>query len=168
MSQTKNFKFHVQYTAKDLWIFSMYNSYKGHLGVFNAIFTFAALYLLITQWSEAPAVYVFIMAMCVMMFTFWQPAILFYKARKQAAKPGMQVPIDITCSESGVLIAQGELENKVSWNQVVQVAYVKGEIILYMDKIRAYLLPEKVVGEQKVELFELFRQVLPKERLKRI
>ncbi len=168
MSQEKNFKFHVQYTAKDLWIFSMYNSYKGHLGIFNAIFTLAALYLLITQWSEAPVVYVCIMAMCVMMFTLWQPAILYYKARKQAAKPGMQVPIDVECSKDGVVISQGELNNEVSWNKVVQVAYVKGEIILYMDKIHAYLLPEAVVGEQKEGLFELFRQVMPKERLKRI
>ena len=34
-------------TAKDLWAFSMYHANAGLMGIFNLLFTLAALYLLI-------------------------------------------------------------------------------------------------------------------------
>ena len=39
-------------TAKDLWAFSMYHANAGLMGIFNLLFTLAALYLLIFRWSS--------------------------------------------------------------------------------------------------------------------
>ena len=52
MAQEETFQFHVQVTAKNLWMFSMYHSNKGYLGIFNLLFTLASLYLLVVRWSE--------------------------------------------------------------------------------------------------------------------
>ena len=45
------FSFSITLDAKELWKFSMYHANKGYLGVFNVLFTIAAVYLLITQWA---------------------------------------------------------------------------------------------------------------------
>ena len=45
------FSFPVTLNAAELWKFSMYHANKGYLGVFNVLFTIAAVYLLITQWA---------------------------------------------------------------------------------------------------------------------
>ena len=37
----------LRITAKDLWMFSMYHANAGFMGMFNLIFSLAALYLLI-------------------------------------------------------------------------------------------------------------------------
>ena len=38
MEQNESVRFRIQITAKDLWMFSMYHSNKGYLGVFNLVF----------------------------------------------------------------------------------------------------------------------------------
>ena len=45
MEQNESVRFRIQITAKDLWMFSMYHSNKGYLGVFNLFFTLASLWL---------------------------------------------------------------------------------------------------------------------------
>ena len=84
MAQEQTFRFHIQMQAKDLWKFSMYHANKGYLLVFNVLFTLASLYLLVTKWGETGAAYRLLLLVCVMMFTVWQPGILFLKALKQA------------------------------------------------------------------------------------
>ena len=44
MDQKKEIRFRVRMTANDLWRFSMYHANKGYLGVFNVLFTLAALF----------------------------------------------------------------------------------------------------------------------------
>ena len=41
----------LRITAKDLWMFSMYHANAGFMGMFNLIFSLAALYLLIFRWE---------------------------------------------------------------------------------------------------------------------
>lgn len=44
-------------TAKELWIFSMYHANAGFMGIFNVLFSLAALYLLIFRWSSTTVPY---------------------------------------------------------------------------------------------------------------
>ena len=52
MVQTDPVAFTVKLTAKDLWKFSLYHSNKGMLGIFNVIFSLAAIFLLVTTWGR--------------------------------------------------------------------------------------------------------------------
>ena len=63
------FSFPVTLNAAELWKFSMYHANKGYLGVFNVLFTIAAVYLLITQWAVVSGPYRVLLVMCVLMFT---------------------------------------------------------------------------------------------------
>ncbi len=72
MVQTDPVAFTVKLTAKDLWKFSLYHSNKGMLGIFNVIFSLAAIFLLVTTWSPTQRCTgrCFV---CALMFTVWQP-----------------------------------------------------------------------------------------------
>lgn len=168
MKQENVLHFHNQLTAKDLWGFSLYHSNRGHLGVFNLLFTLAAVFLLVTKWGEFTIAYRALLVVCAMLFTVWQPFQLYLKAGKQAKSKAVQEPMDMTISEEGIAIRQMDQEILVQWEQVATVEGVKGMVIIYTDRIHAYLLPERVVGEQREALVTLFRKVLPKARLKRI
>lgn len=168
MKQETVFHFRNQLTAKDLWGFSLYHSNRGHLGVFNVLFTLAALFLLVTRWGEFTVAYRLLLVVCAMLFPVWQPFQLYLKAGKQAKSKAAQEPMDMTIGEDGITIRQMDQEVSVQWDQVARIEAVKGMVIVYTDRIHAYLLPDRVVGEQREALFELFKKVLPKERLKRI
>lgn len=168
MKQETVFHFHIQITAKDLWRFSMYHSNKGYLGVFNILFTLAALWLLVTRWGEVTVPYRLLLIVCALMFTVWQPFLLYLKARKQAAGKAVKEPMDITCTREGLVVEQSGQKQEVRWEEAGRLERGIRQYIIYMDRIHAYLLPDEAVGDQKEQLTALFQEVLPKERRKRV
>lgn len=168
MAQEQTFQFHIQTEAKDLWRFSMYHANKGYLGVFNVLFTLASFYLLVSQWSSTSAAYRLLLLVCVLMFTVWQPGLLFLKAMKQTRNDRLKAPVDMTFTKDGFTVAREDQSMDVTWDQVGRVVGIKGEYILYMGRSRAYLLPDRIMGENKEPFAAFLREVLPGERLKRV
>lgn len=168
MAQEQKIQFHIQMKAKDLWKFSMYHANKGYLGVFNVLFTLASLYLLVTKWSETGVAYRLLLLVCVMMFTVWQPGILFLKALKQAGNERLKAAMDMVFDDKGFTVSQGEQSMEVAWDEVTRVVRIPGIYILYMSRIRAYLISDQVLGGEREKFVEFLRSVLPKERLKRV
>ncbi len=168
MSQEKELRFRIHMTANDLWRFSMYHANKGYLGFFNVLFTLAAIFLLVFQGAEMLLPQRFLLVVCALMFTVWQPLLLLTKSRRQAAGPGMREPIEMIFSDGGILVEQGGEHAELLWEDVRQVKHVLGETILYTDRIHAYLLPDTAVGDRKEALLELFRAKLPPEKRRRL
>ena len=152
MAKGQTFQFHIQVEAGDLWRFSMYHANKGYLGIFNVLFTLASLYLLVTKWTSSTMAY----------------RLLFLKAMKQAKNQRLKAPMDMTFTKEGFVVAQGEESMKVTWDQIGRAVGIPGEYILYMGRMRAYLLPDRVMGEEKAKFGEFLRETLPGERLKRV
>ena len=168
MDKDSMFHFHIQIMARDLWGFSMYHSNKGYLGIFNVLFTLAALWLLVTRWGEFSIPYHLLLLVCALMFTVWQPLLLYLKARKQAKGAAVKAPMDMTFTKEGFVIEQNDQRQEVSWDQIGRVEHMQGQLIIYMSRIRAYLLPDRIVGEDREGLWNLMREAVPKERRKGI
>ena len=158
----------VKLTAKDLWKFSMYHSYQGLQGLFNIIFSAAAVFLLITTWSSNSTPYRVLLIVCALMFTVWQPGILYLKAARQAKNPRIQNSMLLSFDEEGILVSQGEESLPIAWENIGKVDRAGDMMILYMDRVHAYLLPDSVLGEKKTEIRSLIKEKLPPERRKRI
>jgi hypothetical protein len=168
MAGEERFHFHIQMDAKDLWMFSMYHANKGYLGVFNVLFTLASLYLLVTQWSQTGMGRRLLLLVCVLMFTVWQPGLLFLKAMKQLKNDRMKSPMDMTFTKEGFTVTQKDQSMDVAWDQIRGVVGIRGEYILYMGQMRAYLIPDRILGQDKEKFAGFLREVLPGERLKRV
>ena len=168
MVQTSPLVFTVKLTAKDLWKFSLYHSNKGMLGIFNVIFSLAAIFLLVTTWRSNTVMYRALLIVCALMFTVWQPFLLYLKAAKQSKRPVIQNPMDLSFSREGIVVTQGTERLELIWENIGRVERIRGMIIVYMGKVRAYLLPDTITGEKKEELLDLFRESLPAERRKKI
>ena len=168
MGEADTCRFHIQLTAKELWRFTMYHSNRGFTGIFNVIFTVGALFLLCRNWSTATTSYKLVLFLCILMFTVWQPGLLYRKAKIQAKSPMIAVPMDLTFSTKGVGVAQGDQSSELTWDRIARADRAPGMIILYMDKIHAYLIPASAMNGQEQALLTLLREHLPKERRKRI
>ena len=164
----KTIKFEIQVTAKLLWRFSMYHTNRGATGLFNLIFTVAALALLVTRWGVSSGMYRFTMLFCAMIFTVLQPLMLYRKATAQARQPALKEPMALEFSEEGLLVRQMEQEAQFAWDQIGRIDKTRKMIIVYMDRIHAYLIPEELYADNLEEFTALLHEYLPKERLKRI
>ena len=77
-------------------------------------------------------------------------------------------PMEMTLSKNGFVIEQNGEKQEILWEQVGSVEHMKGQLIIYMSRIRAYLIPDRAIGDQKEAFFVLLREVIPKERRKRV
>ncbi len=168
MEQKNEITIEVRMTANDLWRFSMYHANKGYFGVFNVLFTLAVLYLLFFQGAQMALPQRLLLVVCALLFTVWQPLLLMMKARKQAAGAGAREPVAMTFSGDGIRVEQMGEHLELKWEDVRRVKRIPGELLLYTDRIHAYLLPDDAVGGKKEELVKLFRENLPKEKRKGI
>lgn len=164
----KELRFEVKLGVKDLWQFSMYHANAGMLGIVNLLFTLAALFLIVTRWGTLTTPYRALLVVCALMFTVWQPLLLYNKARKQAKASAVKEPMMLTFGEEGLRVEQSEQEALFAWDQMGRLDRMPTMVILYMDRVHAYLLPKSVMGEQEEEFYEMVRAYLPKERRRRI
>lgn len=160
----KEMKFEVKLSAKDLWQFSMYHANGGLTGLFNLIFTAAAVFLLIFRWGTLSDAYRLLLVGCALIFTVLQPALLYNKVRRQAKTPVMQQPMYLTFHENGLKVEQNDQNVDFSWDQMGRMSRKPTLVILYMDRVHAYLLPKAVLGSREEEFYEMVRKHLPKEK----
>lgn len=168
MADQKTFSFNVQLTVKELWQFSLYHSYKGLMGIFNVLFTIAALYVLIMNWTSMAVSQKVLMILCVLMFTVIQPFMLYLKAARQSKVPAVKEPMQLLFTKEAISIAQAGQEAVVAWEQVGRVEGTPFMLIFYMDRVHAYLIPKSLMGAQEAEFRALIRECLPKARYKRV
>lgn len=168
IEQTDPLVFEVRLSAGDLWKFSMYYSYRGLKGLFNFIFTAAAVYLLVTNWNIVSVWYRALLVICALMFTVWHPSLLYLKAARQAKAPAMKNPTRLSFSKEGIVVSQGEERLYLTWEAIALAEQVSTLLIIYMDRVHAYLLPDSLTGDGKEELCGLIRQMLPPGRRKRV
>ena len=161
-------EFTLQLSAKELWQFSLYHANGGMLGIFNLLFTVAAFYLLVTKWTAVTIPYRILLIVCVLLFTVWLPLLLYNKARKQAKSPAVKNPMTLSFGEDGLVVSQNGQEAEFSWDQMARMDKAHGITVLYMDRVHAYLIPKKVLGDREEAFYEMVRRHLPKERRKRI
>lgn len=164
----KELCFEVKLDVKDLWQFSMYHANAGMLGIVNLLFTLAALFLIVTRWGMLTTPYRALLVVCALMFTVWQPLLLYHKARKQAKATAVKEPMMLVFGEEGLKVEQNGQEALFAWDQMGRLDKMPTMVILYMDRVHAYLLPKSVMGNREGEFYEMVREYLPKERRRRI
>ena len=155
-------------TAKDLWAFSMYHANAGLMGIFNLLFTLAALYLLIFRWSSTTTPYRCLLVICVLVFTVWQPFLLWTKAKKQAKRPAVKDPMRLVFDDEKLTVSQTDNQAEFTWEQMGLLDAKPSMYILYMDRVHAYLLPKTALGDQEEAFRELVTAHLPKEKRRKI
>ena len=105
-------------TAKDLWAFSMYHANAGFMGIFNGLFSLAALYLLIFRWNTTTVPYRCLLVVCALIFTVWQPCLLWLKASKQAKRPAVKNPMRLMFDQEKLTVSQEDNSADFTWEQM--------------------------------------------------
>lgn len=161
-------KFSIKMTAKDLFEFSMYNSYSGGMGIFNVIFTVTALALLIFTWNwGGVSIYQrLILVFCCLIFTVLQPALLHFKSKKQTEMIGFSTPVNLTLTDELIKVEQAGVEGDLEWTNVWKVVRIPSMIIIKVGPSHGYLIPNRSLAGQEEELIALLRRVLPEKKTK--
>lgn len=153
-------KVEVKLTTKELFNFMMYHTYSSFSGYIGILLSVLALLALVYSWNT-PAVGILqksILFLTGILFTVIQPCMLYLKSKKQVKmSESINKPLLYQINGEGITISQDEQKVKTKWDEVIKVTNTKLSVILYVSRVRAFILPKSAIEEQMEDLKNLIR-----------
>lgn len=150
-------KFEIKISARELFYFSMCHTYSTFAGLSGTIFSVFCLVVLVATWGTVALNYTFLLAVCALLFTVWNPISLWGKAKRQARAEVFAKPLAYQLDEKGIQVTQGDQTADYGWDYVFKARQVKKAFFIYTDPIHAFILPKEQLGGKDMELASLLK-----------
>ena len=151
-------KIDMQLNAKDIWLFSMYHSNRGFLLIFNVLFTVVMYYYMITSWNKIDTPRKIMFVLLANMFLIIQPAMLYLKSAKQARSEAIRAGLSLEMNDEGIVGSSKGESIDFKWESGFRSRIVPGIIIIYVDAVRGYLLPDRYTKEKKEKIVAVLKE----------
>ena len=151
-------KIDMQLNAKDIWLFSMYHSNRGFLLIFNVLFTVVMYYYMITSWNKIDTPRKIMFVLLANMFLIIQPAMLYLKSAKQARSEAIRAGLSLEMNDEGIVVSSKGESIDFKWESGFRSRIVPGIIIIYVDAVRGYLLPDRYTKENKEKIVDVLKE----------
>ena len=152
-------KVRITLSAKDIFEFSMYHTYKavyGIIGVLISVVAFAAAIYSIGKTDVLNTVLLFVVGL---MFTVFQPLMIWHRSKKQAKKNrSIGTYLEYTFNENGFNISDGENEDDILWPAILKISNTKNLTLLYTTMMRAFILPKAAFADKYDEFKNMINE----------
>ena len=157
----------VKITAKDLYLFNIRQAYKGmqgFLSILLPVLVFAYAWASVGKAStESIVVYVVLG----IVFFVYVPISLWLRVNKIMKDPtnALTKTLHYTFEEEAIRVAVEEENVDFQWENIFQMKTSGKYILIYTNRINAYILPLEQVGEKYEALSKLAHAKLEKHRI---
>ena len=163
-------EFDIKLAAKDMFRFNMYQTYTSFIGWSSIIFSIAmfglAGYTGYTH-GEAALSNIVMYAMVGVLLLVYMPITLRLRAGQSIkASPVLSNTLHYHVDGDGFTVTQGEANGVLAWKQIYKMVATKHLVLVYSNRINAYVIPRTQLGEHYVPLAKLATDKLPKFRVR--
>lgn len=160
-------EFDIKLTSRDMYRFNMYQAYTGTQGwisILSAVLVFAVAW---TRHADMEASKLVMYLVFGILLLIYLPAVLYMRSKQSlAASPALRESLHYCVDEDGIHVSQGEAAADLKWNQIYRMVATKSNVLVYSNRINAYVIPREQLGEKYVTLSELANKNLEKHRVK--
>ena len=160
-------EFDIKLTPKDMFRFNMYQTYSGFSGISSIVFAIALFGLSVYTYGEVPFAKTIMYVGIGILLLVYMPVTLWMRSKQTLkASPVLSSTLHYEVDKDGFTVTQGEASGVLAWKQIYKMVATKHLVLVYSNRINAYVIPKKQLGEQYVELAKLAREKLPKYRFR--
>lgn len=143
----------IKIGTKDMFYFFMRHNYACFSGLFGLFISFGALLLLLIRFPQYDLTAKCLLVLVALLFTVIQPLQLLLKAANQIKRtPMFWEPIRYTFRRDGLELSQKDQNGVIPWEQVMKVIDTGSYMIIYITRMRAYILPKnQMQGLDKIK-----------------
>ena len=160
-------EFDTKLTAKDMYRFNMYQTYSG---IHGWVSVFAAIFLWVIAARNYDSVTTNYTIFCVvfgLVFLFYFPITLYLHSKHAiAASKVLSSTLHYEVGEEGIRVSQGEESAELKWQQIYRMVATKHNVLVYSNRVNAYVIPREQLGEAYTPLAEIANAKLEKHRVK--
>lgn len=160
-------EFDIKLTSQDMYRFNMYQIYSGMQG-WVSIFMAILLWVVAGKtYGEVTMTYTILYIVFGAVFLFYLPLSLYMRAKHSiAVSQELRDTLHYVVGESGFKVSQGEANAELKWEQIYKMVATRHNVLVYSNRINAYVIPKNQLGESYTPLAELANAKLEKHRVK--
>ena len=163
-----NIKLDVKIQAKDLFQFNISQTYAGVQGVLSIILPILVFAYAVTSYGEVGIGSTLVYVGVGIMFLVYVPFSLWRRSKKVVEDPNNALSkiIHYEFNEEGIRVSVGEESVELSWSNVFLMKASGKLLLIYTNRINAYILPLDQVEESYEAISKLAHAKLEKHRIK--
>ena len=134
-------EFDAAITEKDMYRFNLYHAYHGFQGICATLVGFWVLVTAALTFGKVEVQYTLLYIVFGIVFLVYVPASLYLRSKKQIQ--GSEV-----LDDAGIHVSQGGQTADLEWKQIYKMVSTKSSLLVYSNRVNAYVIPREAVGQQ--------------------
>lgn len=160
-------KFDIKLSSKDMFRFNMYQTYSGFQGWFSIILAAVIFGVAVKNYGTVETG---MMVMYIFLGVFsliYIPLTLWLKSKSAInSSDVLKYTLHYEVDEKGFHVSQEEANADLLWEQIYKMTATKSNVLVYSNRVNAYVIPREQLGDQYETLTKLAKEQLPKFRVK--
>ena len=160
--------FNIKLAAQDLFKFNIIQAYRGVQGFLSIllpvlIFSYAA-----TSFGQVSIGYTLLYVGLGILFLVYVPVSLWMRVKKTISDPNnaLSKTLHYEFAEEGIRVSVEEDSVEFKWENIFQMKETKDMVLVYTNRINAYIIPKNQLADNYKQLSELAHKKLEKYRIK--
>ena len=133
----------------------MTDRYSSLAGLVQIIFVVSLVILILRKWDSLGVFMKILILIGLSLFTIIQPLAFWINAKK-SIDPNMP-ETELTFDERNMVIRVNSYTQRIPYSNIVRVVNKPNMLIVQPDDKHIYILPSRVLGNEKKELFEYLK-----------
>lgn len=160
--------FDIKLDAKDLYKFNMMQAYKGMQGFLSILLPVLVFAYAVVTFGQVSIGTTLVYVGLGVMFLVYVPVSLWMRVKKIMADSNNAISKELhyEFSEDSIRVSVEEENVEFKWENIFQMKSTKDMVLVYTNRINAYILPKAQLGDKYKELSELGHEKLEKFRIK--
>lgn len=160
-------EFDAAITEKDMYQFNLYHAYHGFQGIVATLVGVWVLIMAGITFGKVGVMYTLLYLVLGVVFLVYVPVSLNLRSKQQIRnseilKQALHYKID----DAGIHVSQGEQTADLDWKQIYKMVSTKNSLLIYSNRVNAYVIPRQAVGQQYEKVVGLAVNHLEGYRLK--
>ena len=168
MESTMNVSFDIKLTVKDLYKFNILQAYKGMQGILSIILPLLVFAYTVSTFGEVSIGSTLVYAALGILFLIYVPISLWLRVKKVITNPehALSKTLHYDFSEDVIRVSVEQESVEFKWENIYQMKTFGNLVLVYTNRINAYILPISQIGTAYPQLSELAYKKLEKYRIK--
>ena len=158
----------IKLDAKDLFRFNMQQAYRGMQGILSIILPILVFAYAVTSFGEVSIGSTLVYVGLGIVFLVYVPVSLWLRVNKivKDENNALSKVLHYEFEEEVIHVSVGEESVEFKWENIFQMKTSGPLLLVYTNRINAYVLPLEQVGDRYEELSKLAYEKLEKYRIK--
>lgn len=160
-------EFDVKLSVKDLYLFNMYQAYKGMQGILSLVLPVVIFICVGYNWENVSRQTSILNIGIGILFLIYIPISLWLRSAKVIkTNEVLSKPLHYEFSPEKIRVTQGEESAEFEWENIYRMVTVRGLVLIYTNRIHAYIISKKQIETEYDALAKLAKSKLEKHRVK--